>query len=354
MKDTFGQTDDEQEDESENEEETEVQSQGSQSEVQFNHARSREREMLRNDSGRSTAPNDWRFSKPLTSGNETRHRPESPLLPEDEIKSIDEEMRDRIKDLHQMMLQQGLTSSSEFLKQCFDEQGRPRQFAASGKKPGKRNRISRDEQVNLNHNATNKTNVMPCTNQSEATIYDKALQKRDSSSSDEVMEFSDESLENNESILFVDRNRMNQYDGIGKADTSRGDVRARPTQVLPGNPELTPEERAEKIIQEGELVKAKIFPPKGEVFNHSILQHNNVPLNLTQSPEILQQSAIPFELVAKVDYDYLIIGGHIDENMRQKIVKGEYIDFSKLIPRDKMLTDDDHRLELVVRNGRTF
>ena len=37
-----------------------------------------------------------------------------------------------------------------------------------------------------------------------------------------------------------------------------------------------------------------------------------------------------------------------------KIQKGEYIDFSKLIPRDKVVVEEDSRLELVVRNGRTF
>ena len=55
-----------------------------------------------------------------------------------------------------------------------------------------------------------------------------------------------------------------------------------------------------------------------------------------------------------VDEDYAIVGVHIDENMRRKIINGEFIDFAKLIPHDHVAAESDHRLEIVHRDGQTF
>ena len=85
-----------------------------------------------------------------------------------------------------------------------------------------------------------------------------------------------------------------------------------------------------------------MFPLKGQ------LLFNNLDGSV---PEIDMGS---FEFVAKVDQDYLVIGGHIDDVTQGKIIRGEYIDFSKLIPRDKIISEEDNRLKLVVKNGRTF
>ena len=80
-----------------------------------------------------------------------------------------------------------------------------------------------------------------------------------------------------------------------------------------------------------------MFPPKGEMFTNCELH-----------------SDPSFEFIAKVDQEYLVIGSHVDELTQSKIIQGEYIDFSKLIPRDKILAEEDSRLELVIKNGRTF
>ena len=54
-----------------------------------------------------------------------------------------------------------------------------------------------------------------------------------------------------------------------------------------------------------------------------------------------------------VDENYLVIGSHVDAAMQEKIKRGEYIDFAKLIPRDRPV-HDDHRLELVSKGGHTY
>ena len=49
-----------------------------------------------------------------------------------------------------------------------------------------------------------------------------------------------------------------------------------------------------------------------------------------------------------MDQDYLVVGNHIDEVTQEKIRSGQYIDFSKLIPKDRILTEDEGRMELVI------
>ena len=61
-----------------------------------------------------------------------------------------------------------------------------------------------------------------------------------------------------------------------------------------------------------------------------------------------------FEFTAKMDQDYLVVGGHVDEVTQNKIMNSEYVDFGKLLPKDCILTEEDGRLELVIRNGRTY
>ena len=54
------------------------------------------------------------------------------------------------------------------------------------------------------------------------------------------------------------------------------------------------------------------------------------------------------------DKNYLVIGGNIDPNIKQKILNHEYVDFAKLLPKGKIARDDDGRMEIVCRGGATF
>ena len=56
-----------------------------------------------------------------------------------------------------------------------------------------------------------------------------------------------------------------------------------------------------------------------------------------------------------VDECYVTIGSHVDPSLTEKIKRGQYVDFAKLLPRDKMFgVIQDDKLELVYRNGQTF
>ena len=54
-----------------------------------------------------------------------------------------------------------------------------------------------------------------------------------------------------------------------------------------------------------------------------------------------------------VDEQYSVVALHVDEATYNKIVTGQYVDFAKLIPKDK-IDDEDEVLQLVRRNGQTF
>ena len=56
----------------------------------------------------------------------------------------------------------------------------------------------------------------------------------------------------------------------------------------------------------------------------------------------------------EIDESYITVGGYVDELTYQRIKKGEYVDFSKLIARDKIVTEEDQRLEMVIHGGCTF
>ena len=89
------------------------------------------------------------------------------------------------------------------------------------------------------------------------------------------------------------------------------------------------EQHTHEIIKKAEAVRAKIFPTIGE------------------------QS---FQSIARIDQDYQLVGNHnhIDELTKEKIIRGDYVDLGKLLPKDKVLAEEDDRLELVVRQGKTY
>ena len=102
--------------------------------------------------------------------------------------------------------------------------------------------------------------------------------------------------------------------------------------------ELNAEEKTKQMIREAEKAKANIFTNQGKV-------------NVLNSPV---EGLHNFEFTAKMDEDYMVIGAHIDEMTQEKIVKGEYIDFGKLFPRDRILVEEDQCMELVMKNGHAF
>ena len=221
----------------------------------------------------------------------------------------------------------------------------------------------RDSGKNLNSNAVvhnvqgsqtqDACNHINNCNNSDVTIYKRAIEKYNSSSSDEAaQDTSDELLQFEFDKINIlpssivgadvvhkhvdDRHSVSRNDRCGfepMPSTSR-DYDGRQNERFPPRSrprEPTPEERAERLIREAELAKAEIFPVSGNTL-------------VTQR----------YCKTAVIDEGYMAVGGHVDEQTYVKIQRGEYVDFGKLIQKDKVLVEEDQRLEMVVRAGRTF
>ena len=100
--------------------------------------------------------------------------------------------------------------------------------------------------------------------------------------------------------------------------------------------------RAEEMVREVEKARAQILNVPGKSY-----QIINPPTNADPARiNIAVHSSF-------LDEDYLIVGNYIDENTKRRIGNGEYVDFAKLMPKDK-LTEDDHRMEMVNRGGYSY
>ena len=117
----------------------------------------------------------------------------------------------------------------------------------------------------------------------------------------------------------------------GKSGVDRTSTGARATGPEVPQRALTPEQIADRKIQMAESAKANMLPITGKL-----------------------KSGRRSCATAIIDESYLVVGAHVDETTYMKIQKGEYVDFSKLIPRDQVLVEEDQRLEIVIRGGRTY
>ena len=89
------------------------------------------------------------------------------------------------------------------------------------------------------------------------------------------------------------------------------------------------------MVKDAEKAKAKIFATSGKNLE-SIDVHNQ------------------YVHSAMVDENYLTVGSHIDDALINKIVNGEYVNFGKLIPRDRILAEEDGQMQLIIRGGQSF
>ena len=96
---------------------------------------------------------------------------------------------------------------------------------------------------------------------------------------------------------------------------------------------FTPEEeKAHRLIREAEQAKIQMFDVQGK------------------TNEIIRQEA-----TSTVDDNYLLVAAHMDEGLQCRIACGEYIDFVKLLPKDRIISEgENNRLQIVNRDGQTY
>ena len=189
---------------------------------------------------------------------------------------------------------------------------------------------------------------------SETTIYKDAVHKqreednpeisfnfknkRDSSSSEERIDTSNELME-------IDVNDQFIADCAKQAERQKQQHHQRPED----NP-TEDMERSQQVIREAEASKARLFATKGrqnQIISTIPNVGNWVENNLDNEENVVRS--------ADVDEKYLVIGAHVDPLIQQKIINNEFVDFSKLLPKNRFsASDEENRLELVTRGGATY
>ena len=95
--------------------------------------------------------------------------------------------------------------------------------------------------------------------------------------------------------------------------------------------------RAVMMLKEAEASKARMLATPGK----DETQHGSNKVNVQMQASL-------------VDENYLVVGAHVDQGLKQKIINHEYVDFARLVPRDHITREEDHRMELVSKGGNTY
>ena len=107
--------------------------------------------------------------------------------------------------------------------------------------------------------------------------------------------------------------------------------------------EVRARDHAGQVIRQAEAAKAHIFVTPGNV--EVPLLHNNFDRQI--------QQVVSNQVGASYDENYIMVGANINAGLQDKIKRGEYVDFSRLLPRDRQ-NHDDHRLEIVYKGDQTY
>ena len=250
----------------------------------------------------------------------------------DKLDLIDQEMQLKKIELHDKMEESGLHGAVNLLEQLFDK--KPGEDKPQKRKLKDKVKSGMTKAKNLNDNRTRVMNNVNVGNDntSEATIYRNAVQNRTSSSSEDGLDLSDES--NMLNTLLLDDGGMTQSGSGVKQPQPLCSVRQQEEDEMP-------QEQGDKMVRLSERAKASLFPPQCQNLQ------NNLNANYTS------KQFVPKD-VTLIDQDYVVVSGHVDPALQEKIVSGQYVDFGKLLPKDRVSALDDSRMELVVRNGKAF
>ena len=205
---------------------------------------------------------------------------------------------------------------------------------------------------------------------SAVTIYENAVRnsmKRISSSSDDADTSDDiEEYINQNVYVGTNENLINQFitgqrkefeDRRRVVDGNRQIPSTSRAEKLPDNrndAELLPpgpDDMANQMIKQAEATRANIFTTPGESNDVAILNKlvDNIPSLSLDANNVFMHSAM-------VDENYLVLGNHVDLVTKQKIVLGEYIDFSKLLPKDWVMAVEQHgqKMEMFNKDGQMY
>ena len=176
--------------------------------------------------------------------------------------------------------------------------------------------------------------------------------KRDSSSSDEPLNTSDESEGIQLDNLRIQGQQQNDLiinNYIAEARAQQvARARARTPEPNRGMERLhVPQPRlridmAQQDIRDAERHKVSAYKLQGMPISDQVEQVDKI-----------NEINVPWHS-ALLDEDYLQVGNYVDEITRNKIARGEYVDFAKLMPKDKLTSEDDNHMEMVNKGGMSY
>ena len=185
-------------------------------------------------------------------------------------------------------------------------------------------------------------------------IYHDAVQKRTSSSSEDMINTSVEFSPPVGLPGVCDRNPVDDlqqkfnfaFDGVtgrsgdrrsqdGRREYEDGKIHDRERELMDRGqtPQQLARNQAEALIKEAEVSKACVMEVPGNT-----------------------QISLDFQFIHSVlvDTDYQLVAVHVDAVTRKKIENCEYVDFSRLLPKNKPGEDDELRMQMVNHNGRAY
>ena len=120
------------------------------------------------------------------------------------------------------------------------------------------------------------------------------------------------------------------------------------------NPEMAAQQRSRNSLRRAEDNRAHLYqvPGKNKEAENNLNCTGGNPVPKQYEINAFSESDLFHSVI--VDEEYTVIGNQIDEQMKRKILAGEYVNFSKLLVKDRVLSQQDVRMEMVNRNGMSF
>ena len=103
---------------------------------------------------------------------------------------------------------------------------------------------------------------------------------------------------------------------------------------------MTAEDRSQEMLQQAKIAKVKMLQVAGKT----------TPYNAIFSKE-LEGKLLLHSVI--VNEEFTLVGAHVNDITKAKIILGNYVDFSQLIAKDRVM-ENDNRMEFVTKNGQMY
>ena len=228
------------------------------------------------------------------------------------------------------MVKKGLISKSMMEEEMKELLNDDKNAEAAGEDEQKKNPCrTKDKRKGGTNNNPEKGRDVECL--SEITVYRPAVQVVNNSLNDQIDDLLNRTRKNEVSMVEKRKVSLSSEDFMDTSDEI-GDNNNSPMNISdPKEKEVklpSPEYQAAKLIQDAENSRARMFDVPGK--------------DLALSAQL-------------IDEDYCMIDSYVDKSFKKKIQNFEYIDFSRLINKNRTVRDDERqRIEIINHNGMSF